>query len=72
MHEQSGLIVDFILKSALNRKSFDNVTCLFIVLKDLGIISNQKTKMKIFFNINNLINKKFQKLYLDLLKIKHK
>ena len=36
IHNQSGLIVDLILKSSLARKSFDNVTCLFISLKDLG------------------------------------
>ena len=49
IHNQSGLIVDLILKSSLARKSFDNVTCLFIALKDLGIkeidqneISNDK------------------------------
>ena len=37
IHSQSGLIVDLILKSSLARKSFDNVTCLFIALKNLGI-----------------------------------
>ena len=36
IHNQSALIVDLIMKSALTRKSFDNVTCLFIALKDLG------------------------------------
>ena len=34
IHYKSGLIVDLILKSSLARKSFDNVTCLFIGLKD--------------------------------------
>ena len=37
IHNQSGLIVDLILKSALTRKSFDNVTCLFIAFKELGV-----------------------------------
>ena len=37
IHNQSGLIVDLIIKSALARKSFDNVTCLFVALKELGI-----------------------------------
>ena len=37
IHSQSGLIVDLIIKSALARKSFDNVTCLFVALKELGI-----------------------------------
>ena len=34
IHYKSGLIVDLILKASLARKSFDNVTCLFIALKD--------------------------------------
>ena len=37
IHNHSGLIVDLIIKSSLARKSFDNVTCLFVALKDLGI-----------------------------------
>ena len=37
IHNQSGVIVDFIIKSALSRRSFDNVTCLFIALKELGL-----------------------------------
>ena len=41
IHNKSGLIVDLILKSSLARKSFDNVTCLFIALKDLGIEQNE-------------------------------
>ena len=44
IHNQSGLIVDLILKSSLARKSFDNVTCLFISLKDLGIKPNEKNE----------------------------
>ena len=55
LHDQSGLIVDFILKSALSRKSFDNVTCLFIALKNLGM-SNNDNNNKI--NINNNVNNK--------------
>ena len=60
LHDQSGLIVDFILKSALSRKSFDNVTCLFIALKNLGMGNNEnKTKMlQSFSNVNNLNNNK--------------
>ena len=45
IHKQSGIITDLIMKSALARKSFDNVTCLFISFKE------------IFNNINNNINK---------------
>ena len=49
IHNQSGLIVDLILKSALTRKSFDNVTCLFIAFKELGvqfIEQNEKNNKK--------------------------
>ena len=49
IHNQSGLIVDLIMKSALTRKSFDNVTCLFIALKDLfnkEIDKNEKENNK--------------------------
>ena len=42
IHNQSRLIVDLIIKSALARKSFDNVTCLFIALKELGMNFNEK------------------------------
>ena len=37
VHSQSGIIVDLIIKSALARKSFDNVTCLFVAFKELGM-----------------------------------
>ena len=50
IHEKSGLIVDLIMKSALARKSFDNVTCLYIALKELGNfesnINNKEIKDK--------------------------
>ena len=36
IHKQSGLITDLIMKSALFRKSLDNVTCLFISFKEIG------------------------------------
>ena len=36
LHNESGLIADLIIKSSLARKSFDNVTCVFISLKDFG------------------------------------
>ena len=44
IHNQSGLIVDLIMKSALARKSFDNVTCLFIALKELGMNFNEQNE----------------------------
>ena len=59
IHYQSGLIVDFIIKSSLARKSFDNVTCLFIALKDLGIKQKEITdhnNEKNSKNINGFIS----------------
>ena len=45
IHKQSGLIVDLIMKSALFRKSFDNVTCLFISFKEIwNSISSENNK----------------------------
>ena len=46
IHQQSGIIVDYIMKSALARKSFDNVTCLFIALKELGDKFNENKEIK--------------------------
>ena len=58
IHSLSGLIVDLILKSSLARKSFDNVTCLFISLKDFGIIPTEK-KENINSNNGITLQKKF-------------
>ena len=50
IHTQSGLITDLIMKSALARKSLDNVTCLFISFKEIGnFVSNEN-------NNNNIVN----------------
>jgi len=49
IHQQSGIITDLIMKSALARKSFDNVTCLFISFKEIN--------NNILSEDNNLINK---------------
>ena len=58
IHSQSGIIVDLIIKSALSRRSFDNVTCLFIALKELGVQclaqNNPEKKENEDLNINNL------------------
>ena len=56
IHSQSGLIVDLIMKSALARKSFDNVTCLFVALKDLGMKFNEENKNENNNNNNNINN----------------
>ena len=67
IHYKSGLIVDLILKASLARKSFDNVTCLFIGLKDfiqdkpngIDIIKSNNNELSNNININsNNINDK--------------
>jgi len=56
IHEKSGLIVDLIMKSALARKSFDNVTCLYIALKELGNIESNINNKEIKDKNNNSEN----------------
>ena len=34
LHQKCGIIVDFILKASMARKSFDNITCVIVALKD--------------------------------------
>ena len=41
IHEKCGVIVDFIIKAAMVRKSFDNVTCLMIALNDFTNIEEK-------------------------------
>ena len=42
IHEKCGLIVDFIVKASMVRKSFDNVTCLMIAFNDFISKGNDK------------------------------
>ena len=51
IHDKCGIIVDFILKASMARKSFDNVTCVIIALKDYRSKYNLKEEVK-----NNIIN----------------
>ena len=70
IHYKSGLIVDLILKASLARKSFDNVTCLFIGLKDfiqdrpngIDIIKNNNNNNELNNNINIKINSNTNKI----------
>ena len=70
IHYKSGLIVDVIIKSSLARKSFDNVTCLFIGFKDFlpekqnGIdINKNNNELNNNININkNKINPAFSSI----------
>ena len=71
MNTTSGNIVDFILKASMIRKSFDNVTCLFISFKNFfeELDKNtQKQKINENFNINiKLSNNNFSNINKDLL-----
>ena len=67
IHEKCGLIVDFIIKSAMVRKSFDNVTCLMIALSDFENKEEEiKNEKNILYNntltqpkkSSNLLNKR--------------
>ena len=65
IHEKCGLIVDFIIKSSMVRKSFDNVTCLMIAFNDfipkekdekkLNSISTEEY-LKNIYRLNNSVN----------------
>ena len=67
IHEKCGLIVDFIIKSSMVRKSFDNVTCLMIAFKDFipkeninnanNSISTEEY-LKNIYRLNNSVNNK--------------
>ena len=50
IHEKCGIIVDFIIKASMVRKSFDNVTCLMIALNDF--INNEENMNNIKTNSN--------------------
>ena len=59
MNTTSGHIVDLILKASMIRKSFDNVTCLFISFKNFfenleKIIENKRLNENIDIQINNI------------------
>ena len=58
IHNQSGLICDLIMKSALARKSFDNVTCLFISFKELGNIAELPDNNIADDNLSNTLSNK--------------
>ena len=62
VHSLCGKVVDYVLKAAMSRKSFDNVTCLIVAFKDFGdknlfgkdfIFANDINNDKKFNNENN-------------------
>ena len=60
LHEKCGIIVDFILKASMARKSFDNVTCVIVALKD-----NLEIRKNYYHNSNVSNIKKEQKKILS-------
>ena len=70
LHQKCGIIVDFILKASMARKSFDNITCVIIALKDiiynynsnknnynnhsLNVIKQDKKTVKCLKEVNNV------------------
>ena len=55
LHQKCGIIVDFILKASMARKSFDNITCVIIALKD-NLYNNHPYDNNTFNIYNNNIN----------------
>ena len=53
LHQKCGIIVDFILKASMARKSFDNITCVIIALRDNF---EEFTSYENNYNINNNFN----------------
>ena len=68
IHDKCGIIVDFIIKASMVRRSFDNVTCLMIVLDyfnnkaDKVSINMTKKENNDFNNYINIRPKKFLKI----------
>jgi protein phosphatase 2C family protein 2/3 len=60
LHQKCGIIVDFILKASMARKSFDNVTCVIVALKD-----NLEVRKNYYHNSNLSNIKKEQKKILS-------
>ena len=63
LHQKCGIIVDFILKASMARKSFDNITCVIIALKDNFYNNNFSENIYNVYNnnINEIKNEKEQK-----------
>jgi serine/threonine protein phosphatase PrpC len=55
LNMKCGNIVDLILKMSMIRKSYDNVTCLIIALKEVEDLRNSKSKKDIVLNCYNEI-----------------
>ena len=61
INDKCGILVDFILKASMARKSFDNVTCVVIALKDITEMKRKKIinirKIKNETVVNNNLKK---------------
>ena len=77
LHSTCGDIVNLILNASMERKSFDNVTCILISFKDLFNVNKEKDKdkEKIILNNNNQKNLylcKSSKNYINKIKLKNR
>ena len=54
LHQKCGIIVDFILKASMARKSFDNITCVIVTLKDNFENNNNKYNHNANINENEV------------------
>ena len=81
IHSICGDIVNLILNASMQRKSFDNVTCIFILFKDILDLNNYcsnninliNKNINILSSSNNIINNNLKnKLKKDFLTIKKK
>ena len=57
LHQKCAIIVDFILKESMARKSFDNITCVIIALKDNLDNNHYYNNKKIFIIIILILQK---------------
>ena len=59
LHQKCGIIVDFILKASMARKSFDNITCVIIALRDnFEEFNSYENNYNINNNFNSIKNEK--------------
>ena len=54
VHDKCGKVVDLIMKSAMVRKSMDNVTCIIIAMKNIGKESNCAVTKDETYKVNNV------------------
>ena len=72
IHSTCGDIVNLILNASMQRKSFDNVTCILICFKDLLNMDKEKEKRPLFNNIKQIHLSKSSKNNINNIKLKNR